>query len=115
MCKIPIKGRSDKTFCSNECKNRYHTKLRSVTNTATHKTDLILHRNRSILLEILGKNLIQKKVHRYVLDRKKFNFSYITSIHTNKHGKRVYHVYDFSWMIFSDQEILIIHRKNSVN
>lgn len=115
MCKVEIQGRSDKEFCSIDCKNRYHSRLRAVTRKVTYKTDLILHRNRSILLEVIGKNLVQKKVHRKLLDRKKFNYSYITGIHTNKHGKIVYHVYDFSWLIFSDEEVLIIHKKNYVN
>jgi len=111
MCKTPIKGRSDKLFCSIKCKNLYHIKLKSVTNAATEKIDKILHRNRSILLEIMGKNSSQKKIPRLILDKKKFNFSYITSIHTNNQGKNVHHVYDFSWMIFSDEEVLIRRKK----
>ncbi len=114
MCKGPIKGRSDKVFCSSDCKNDYHIRLRQATYNATHKTDLILHRNRSILLEIIGKNFIQKKIHRMILDQKKFNYSYITGIHINNQGKTVNHVYDFSWIIFSDEEILIRRKKTSI-
>ncbi len=61
LCKTQMKGRSDKLFCSIGCKNEYHTRLRQVTKVATANTDRILHRNRSTLLEILGKNLKQKK------------------------------------------------------
>lgn len=114
MCKNPIKGRSDKVFCSPDCKNEYHIKLRHATFQATHKTDLILHRNRSILLEILGKNTSQIKIHRMILDQKKFNYSYITGTHINNQGKTVNHVYDFSWIIFSDEEILIRRKKSSI-
>jgi hypothetical protein len=96
MCKREIKGRSDKVFCTVKCKSDYAYSLRSVTEIATASIDKILHRNRSILLEIVGKNKVQMKVVRDLLDDKKFNFSYIT-----------HYVYDFSWMIFSDQEILI--------
>ncbi|MFZ1561427.1 MAG: hypothetical protein WAT37_15955, partial [Saprospiraceae bacterium] len=67
----------------------------------------ILHRNRSILLEIMGKNSTQKKVPRALLDSKKFHFGYITHYHVNAQNKTVHCVYDFSWMIFSDQEVLI--------
>lgn len=74
---------------------------------ATKAIDIILHRNRSILLEVLGKNKTQIKLDRAVLDKKKFNYSYITHYHKNNQGKTVHYVYDFSWMIFSDQEILI--------
>ena len=113
MCKQEIKGRSDKVFCSVKCKSDYAYSLRSVTEIATASIDKILHRNRSILLEIVGKNKVQMKVVRDLLDDKKFNFSYITHYHINYQGKTVSYVYDFSWMIFSDQEILIKRiRKN---
>lgn len=61
ICKKELKGRSDKKFCSIECKNYYHTNLRRVTNETARALDTILHRNRSILLELLGKNANQKK------------------------------------------------------
>ena len=107
LCKTKFVGRSDKMFCSVKCKSIYSYRLRSVTKVATQEIDKILHRNRSILLEILGKNKVQTKIERSLLDRKKFNFSYITHYHINNQGKTVHYLYDFSWMIFSDQEILI--------
>jgi len=107
LCKTGLKGRSDKIFCSIKCKSDYAYKLRDVTVLATAAIDKILHRNRSILLEILGKNKVQMKVIRDILDAKKFNFTYYTHSHINNQGKTVRYVYDFSWMIFSDQEILI--------
>lgn len=110
MCKNPVKGRSDKQFCSIECKNQYHIKLIQVTKLASLNTDKILHRNRSILLEVMGKNLKQKKVDRSILDKKKFNYNYVTGYHLNSKNKMYNYVYDFSWMIFSDREVLIIRR-----
>jgi len=107
ICSNKLTGRSDKQFCSVKCKSEYSQKLRAVTSKATKDIDKILHRNRSILLELMGKNKTQLKIEREFLDRKKFNFSYLTHYHINKHGKTVHYVYDFSWMIFSDQEILI--------
>ena len=108
LCKKDVKGRSDKVFCSNICKSTYHSKLSKVTNVATSRIDKILHRNRSILLEILGKNRKQKKVDRAFLDNKNFHFDYITHYHINNQGKFVNDVYDFSWMVFSDKEVLIV-------
>lgn len=113
ICKIEVKGRADKTFCSAKCKSIYHNKLRKVTDVATAKTDLILHRNRSILLEIMGKNSKQKKVPIETLVRKNFKFDYCTGIYENKKGKLYRIVYDFSWMKFSDGEVLIVRRSVS--
>jgi len=110
ICKKGLKGRIDKIFCSIECKNYYHTNLRRVTNETARALDKTLHRNRSILLELLGKNTFQKKIKRIVLVKKKFSFKYITHFHVNSKGKMYHHVYDFAWMEFSDDEILIIRR-----
>ena len=116
MCQSPISGRRDKIYCSNRCKSDYHEKLTKVTNIASASIDKILHRNRSTLLEIMGKNGTQKKIPKTVLDSKKFNFTYITHYHINSQNKFVNYIYDFSWMIFSEQEILIkrISRKTDL-
>ncbi len=111
MCKAPFSGRADKIFCSVDCKNDYHVRLRRATAYAVRETDKILHRNRSILLEILGKNKTQKKVDRLVLEKKKFRFNYFTGSYTNSKGKLYHYVYDFAWMTFTDQEILIIRKQ----
>lgn len=107
LCKSPYEGRRDKIFCSVKCKTTYHEKLSAVTFEASARIDKILHRNRSILLEVVGKQSVQKKLNRQVLDQKKFNWTYITHYHINSQKKFVNYVYDFSWMVFSDQEVLI--------
>ena len=110
MCKTPLRGRSDKIFCSIYCKNEYHLKLRRATAKIVKETDKILHRNRSILLEILGKNKTQKKIDRLILEKKKFRFNYFTGTYVNRRGKTYHYVYDFAWMSFSDQEVLIVRK-----
>ena len=111
MCKSEFAGRSDKIFCSTSCKNEYHHKLSSATNIATDKIDKILHRNRSILLEIMGKNNTQLTTSKMLLDKKKFNYSYMTGYSVNNQGKTYHHIYDFSYMLFSDPKVLIVRRK----
>jgi hypothetical protein len=111
ICNKLVKGRSDKKFCSQRCKNYYHVNLRKVTAIAVKDIDTILHRNRSILLEVLGKNSLQKKVPRIIFEKKKFNFKYNTHSHVNSHQKTFYWVYDFGWMSFSDDEVLIVRKR----
>lgn len=107
LCKQSFSGRADKIFCSATCKSQYHIKLNKVTHSASERIDKILHRNRSILLEIMGKEGRRKMIDKKILDVKKFNWTYITHYHINSQNKMVHYVYDFSWMIFSDQEVLI--------
>lgn len=107
ICKSPMEGRTDKKFCSSHCKNVYHSKLRQVTDRATKSVDVLLHRNRAILLEFLGKNGKQKKVNKSLLEKKNFQFQLVTGYHLNTRNKMVNYVYDFSWSIFSDRQVLI--------
>ena len=113
ICNKTIIGRTDKIFCSIRCKNYYHINLRRVTDAEVKDIDAILHRNRSILLEILGKKEMQIKVKRIVLEKKKFNYTYHTHLHVNKMGKTFYHVYDMAWMSFSNDEIMIVRRRKN--
>ncbi|MBE27089.1 MAG: hypothetical protein CMN33_05325 [Saprospirales bacterium] len=112
ICKSVYRGRKDKIFCSVKCKSDYHRKLNEVTLDATTRIDKILHRNRSILLEILGKNKVQLKVERSLLDKKNFKWDYHTSTHVNVQNKLVTYLYDISWILFTDQEVLIRRKRN---
>jgi len=108
ICSRKIIGRSNKIFCSLRCKNYYHINLRKVTLEATAHLDEILHRNRAILLEIMGKKQLKLKVQRLLLESKNFTFKYHTHTHINKEGKTMHWVYDFGWMQFSNDQILIV-------
>lgn len=111
--KKKVIGRSDKLFCTISCKNKYHRRLRSKTDLITPTIDTVLHRNRSILLEVLGEINGKIKVARILLEKKKFRFKYHTHFHINSGGKMYHHVYDLAWMSFSDDEILIVRRKKT--
>ena len=110
ICKSVLRGRLDKKFCSMQCKSQYHRRLRKVTADITVDIDKILHRNRSILLEIMGRTAKKKRVKRLLLSQKKFNFKYMTHFHNNSKGKTYHYVYDFAWMSFSDDEVMIVRK-----
>lgn len=110
LCKSQMTGRSDKLFCSANCRVLYHRKLRAATEQATTRIDKILHRNRSILLELMGKYQKQINIDGQLLDQKKFNYKYFTSRTVNKQGKTYLHIYDFRYMLFSDHTVLIVRK-----
>lgn len=84
--------------------------LKKAGNDVTTPIDKYLHRNRSILLEVMGKNSKQKKISKEVLDKKGFKYDYCTGVYINAKEKMYYIVYDFGWMKFSNGEILIVRR-----
>lgn len=111
ICSKLLRGRKDKVFCSVRCKNYYHVNLRRVTRINAVQIDRILHRNRSILLELVGKNTVQKKIPRLMLERKNFKFNYLTHFYINTKGKTYHYIYDFAWVSFSDDEVLIVRKR----
>lgn len=106
-CKNLFSGRRNKLFCTNICKCNYHRLLNKNTDFAAIKIDKILHRNRSILYEIIGSKVKQKMVKKVQLDIKKFNYSYTTHTAINSKGKTVYFYYDMSMIIFSNMKVLV--------
>lgn len=110
VCEKPLRGRTDKVFCSLGCKNVYHKHLRFAARKAAIEINGYLKRNYSILSELLGSNRTQVKIHRNMLEQKKFRHKYHTHTHVNSRGKIFHFVYTLVWMEFSDDEILIVRR-----
>jgi predicted nucleic acid-binding Zn ribbon protein len=108
-CERPFIGRSDKRFCSVECKNAYNNERRKNTRNVVKEIDYYLHRNREILQTLMG-NAIKETIDRLILVRTGFRFDYMTGIYFNKEQKMYRLVYDYAWMDFSDQKILIVRK-----
>ena len=112
-CKYCVKefsGRSDKKFCSTTCKNKFNYKQRKETKDITKTIDNILHRNRIILKILVGERRKRMKIDRLELDRMGFNFNYITGVYKNSRNKTYHYIYDYAWMEFSTQEILVVRK-----
>jgi hypothetical protein len=110
-CQKEIIGRSDKRFCSVQCKNEHHAQMRRNTRDAVAEIDGYLHRNREILATLMG-DATKVELDRLVLNRTGFRPEYHTSTYLNKEGKTYRIIYDYAWMDFSDQKILIIRKKH---
>ena len=109
QCGKPLLGRSDKKFCDSNCKNTFNFAQRRETRNEVKEIDGHLHRNREILATLMGES--KKEVFdRAVLTRAKFKWEYLTSIYKNKQGKWYYLVYDYAWMEFSNQQILVVRK-----
>lgn len=59
----------------------------------------------------MGEKRNKMTIARLELAKMGFNFDYITGIYANRQGKAYHNVYDFAWMEFSTQEILIVRGK----
>jgi len=47
---------------------------------------------------------------RTVLTRAKFRWEFMTGVYWNKEGKMYRIVYDYAWMDFTDQQVLVVRK-----
>ncbi|MEN9386899.1 MAG: hypothetical protein RLZZ185_1640 [Bacteroidota bacterium] len=109
QCGKTLLGRTDKKFCSVACKNAFNFAKRKATRNAVKEIDSYLHRNREILATLMGDSK-KEILDRAVLARARFRWEYMTGIYKNKQGKWYHIVYDYAWMEFTDQSVLIVRK-----
>lgn len=109
VCEKEMKGRSDKKFCSIQCKNHYHRDLRQGMRPIVKEVDKILHRNYAILTELRRERKeVKLMIPKLELEKRGFKFNYYTGSYLNAQKKTYYYVYDFQWMEFSTQQVMIL-------
>jgi hypothetical protein len=108
-CGEEIKGRADKKFCNDICRNNYNNRLNSDSSNLVRRVNAILRKNRRILQEL---NPGEKTtVHRDKLTAKGFSFNYITSIYTTQKGSVYYFCYEYGYLPLDNDFFMIVLRK----
>lgn len=107
-CNEPIRGRSDKKFCSDYCRNTYNNKINKESRNLVRNINNRLRKNYKILSELnpTGKTKISKMK---LLD-KNFDFHHFTSIYTTKKGTIYYFCYDQGYLEIDDNYYVLIKR-----
>ncbi len=106
-CGAELKGRADKKYCDESCRNSYHNEKNSVSNNYMRKVNRILSKNRQILIQELGDNE-NKKTPKDKLLREGFDFNYYTHTYTNKKGQVYYFVYEYGYLPLEADWVLIV-------
>jgi len=108
-CGEPLKGRSDKKFCSDYCRNAYNNKVNKDSKNLIRNTNNRLRKNYKILTELntTGKT----KITRSKLIQHNFDFNFFTSIYTTKTGNTYYYCYDQGYLALENDFYLLIKRE----
>ena len=110
-CGKAIKGRSDKKFCDDSCRNNYNNELKSITNNQMRNVNNALSKNRRILEEMLPEGEEMVKTTQEKLLQKGFLFKYVTHLYTTKQGKTYYYCYEYGYLPLDNDWYLIVRRK----
>jgi predicted nucleic acid-binding Zn ribbon protein len=108
-CERPIKGRTDKKFCDDSCRNNYNNRLNSDTTPLMRNINNILRKNRRILDELLLRQ--EKKVliiDRHKLAEKGYQFDYFTEHYTTKENEQYYYCYDYGYRIIDNEKVMVV-------
>ena len=111
-CAIPVKGRADKKFCSDQCRNNYNNQLNSNTNNYLRNVNNILRKNRRILSQFCSN--LKAKIHKEKLSDKGFNFSYFTNTYKTQKGNIYYFCYEHGYLPLEDHRYALVVRKEYV-
>ncbi len=107
-CNDPLKGRSDKKFCDDQCRNAYNNEIKSIQHKEIGAINKVLARNRKILKTLLNGAGQPVAVKRDELLMQGFHFNYITHSTTNKEGNMICFCYDHGYWPSGNETYLII-------
>ena len=110
-CEKPVKGRTDKKFCDDYCRNNYNNQLKSNTINLVRNINNALGKNRRILESEFTDGEEMAKTTRHKLIQKGFQFKYFTNTYTNKKGNVYFFCYDLGYLPLENDWYLLVKRK----
>lgn len=108
-CGEVIKGRIDKKFCSDYCRNAFNNKVNKDSKNLIRNINNRLRKNYKIITELntTGKT----KVSRSKMFDKGFDFNFFTSLYKTKTGNTYFYIYDQGYLPLENELILLIKRE----
>ncbi len=110
-CNKPVKGRTDKKFCDDYCRNTYNNQLKSTSINLVRNINNALGKNRRILESLFKREEEMAKTTKDKLLHKGFQFKYITHTYTNKKGNIYFFCYDIGYLPLENNWYLLVKRK----
>ena len=102
-CGDVVKGRVDKKFCTDYCRNSYNNKVNKESKNLIRNINNRLRKN----YNTTGKT----KVTRTKLYDKGFDFQFFTSIYKTKTGNTYFYIYDEGYLALENELFLLIKRE----
>ncbi len=110
-CEKPLKGRADKKYCDEGCRNQYNNTLYAESSPIIRSTQRILKKNRSVLADILGEQEKYTTTLKYLKD-KGFKPDYLTHLYLTKTGNLYKYSFEYGILELDDDKVLIVKKGN---
>ncbi len=109
-CGDPVKGRADKKFCCDPCRNMFNNRLNCDMTNYIRNVNHTLRKNRRILMDLntTGKT----KASREKLIRKGFDFGFFTNTYKAKDGAIYYYCYEQGYLPIEKEYYLLVVKQD---
>ena len=104
-CGDTIRGRTDKKFCSDQCRNNYNNRLNRDSNNYVRNVHGLLRKNRRILSDLHGEGKI--RIHKDALIALGYNFTFFTHVIETSSGERMNYCFEYGYLDKGDDYVEI--------
>lgn len=94
-CGITIRGRTDKKFCSDQCRNSYNNRLNRDSNNYVRNVHGVLRKNRRILGDLYDEGRL--RIHKDALFAMGYNFSFFTHMVETTDGHEYHYCFEYGY------------------
>ena len=109
-CGKAVRGRSDKKFCDDYCRNNYNNQLKADTNNFVRNINNALRKNRRVLEDVLGPEGMTK-IAKSKLINLGFQFKYHTHTYTTTKGSTYFFCYEYGYLPLEHDVYLLVKKK----
>lgn len=110
-CGAGIRGRTDKKFCNDQCRNAYHNRLKNDKAVAVKKVNHILRHNRQVLRHLIPEEKGKTTLHRDKLTLEGFNFIYHTHTYTTRNNHTYIFCYEYGYLPLDNDMFMLVKRE----
>src|SRR5690606_23914748 len=107
-CGKPVKGRSDKKFCDDYCRNVYNNQVKSDGYSQVRNITNALKKNRQILASVILPAQETRKISRAELIDLGFKFKWMTHRYTTNAGNTYIFCYDYGYLQLDKERCLVV-------
>lgn len=108
VCGDKLRGRVDKKFCGDQCRNSYNNTLKRTNNNLIRNINNQLRKNYRILETINSGDKTKTTKNRLL--QMGFSFDYFTSIYTTKTGSTYFYLYDQGYLPLDNDFYLLVKK-----
>lgn len=113
-CGHILKGRTDKKFCDDTCRNAYNNRRIGKEERIVRRINNILSKNRRILASLIPQGQTYYRTTRHVLLQYGFDFMLHTHRYTDRSGMQYIFCYEYGYVLIDDDWLLLVKGRENL-